>query len=85
MAKLCTARINGEQWTVESAKIEGLCDYEARIITLDPNARGRIALENLLHEVAHGVLKELTEEQVTRLAEHQARLAWRLGYRKARK
>ena len=51
-------------------------------IWLDPNLRGRPALETAVHEALHLAAPWAYEEVVTQTARYLAMVLWRLGYRR---
>ncbi len=73
---------NGKTIKIQVAKLDGLYEQDAGLITIDKRLRGREALETLLHELLHAELPSLSEKQVTNTARSQARAVWGIYERK---
>jgi len=84
-----TATFNGVNFDLDmSPDINGSCDYPrggrpSILITAKPKTRSE--LEALIHETFHAEDWSKSEEIVTRIAHEQARLLWRMGYRRTGK
>ena len=81
-----TATFNKVKYDIDMCKpLDGTCDYprggkpSIRIMT---QPKTFAELEALLHETLHAEDWSKSEEIVTRIAHEQARLLWRLGYRR---
>jgi hypothetical protein len=72
--KSVKARINGHLWTIkfgnpgktDGVTDDGCCDYEKRLITINPNSQSNL-LNVLSHELIHARLSDLQEEAVEEL------------------
>ena len=72
--KSVKARINGQLWTIkfgnpgktEGITDDGCCDYEKRLITINPNSQSNL-LNVLSHELIHARLSDLQEDTVEEL------------------
>lgn len=79
-------RIRGQWWRIrvdENLKrsLWGLCNFDARLITLSPRATGKNHLGTVVHELIHAEFPDLDEEAVTRSANTIESVLWRMGYR----
>lgn len=77
--------IRGKRWKLifgKTAKgIDGLCDLEAKTITVNDRLKGERLLDVLLHEILHAAHWDLDEAAVAETATDAARIAWGLGWR----
>jgi hypothetical protein len=72
--KSVKARINGKLWTIkfghpgktDGVTDDGCCDYEKRLITINPNSQSNL-INVLSHELIHARLSDLQEETVEEL------------------
>jgi hypothetical protein len=72
--KSVKARINGHLWTIKfghpgktaGVTDDGCCDYEKRLITINPNSQSNL-LNVLSHELIHARLSDLQEDAVEEL------------------
>jgi len=72
--KSVKARINGQLWTIkfghpgktDGVTDDGCCDYEKRLITINPNSQSNL-LNVLSHELIHARLSDLQEDTVEEL------------------
>ena len=72
--KSVKARINGQLWTIrfgnpgktEGVTDDGCCDYEKRMIIINPNSQSNL-LNVLSHELIHARLSDLQEDAVEEL------------------
>ncbi len=73
---------NGKEIIFERRKIFGMADDDGTI-TVDTRVRPgtRRDLEIALHELLHLECLEMSEAEVDRIANSQARLLWALGWR----
>jgi hypothetical protein len=67
---------DGRRIQIEYGRIQGLWEADERVITIDRELGGRGFVETLLHEILHAECPRLTEDQVQRTAESQARALW---------
>ena len=78
-------RLRGRYWKIIrgklDAKLDGLCDADARTITIRRSLAGERELEVLIHEMLHACHWDLGEEAITETSEDLARVLFRLGYR----
>ena len=79
-------RLRGKYWEIRRdklpSKLDGLCDPNAKRITIQPNLTGERELDVLIHEMLHACHWDLAEESITETASDLARVLFRLGYRK---
>ena len=88
MKKVKTATFNGTSYEIDLAggSIDGSCDNPKNkgkpVIYIAARPNSLAELRSLLHEMKHAGNWMKSEESVTRQAEEEARLLWRLGYRR---
>jgi len=78
-------RINGKLWTIrfgmpgktEGVTDDGCCDYDKRIITINPNSQSNL-LNVLSHELIHARLSDLQEETVEELGNLIDEVYWKM-------
>ena len=79
-------RLRGKYWEIRRdklpPKLDGLCDPNAKRITIQPQLSGERELDVLIHEMLHACHWDLAEESITETASDLARVLFRLGYRK---
>jgi len=78
------AVLKGVNYLVRHVQIHGLCDPPAvknPEIVIDDRLRGKELLNTYIHETIHALKWNLTEDQVTQMADDLSQLLWDLGYR----
>jgi len=79
-------RLRGKYYRLRFAKLAspkiGLCDWDARTITIHPRLKGELQLDTIIHELLHACQPDLGEEAIDQTATDIARVLTRLGYRK---
>jgi len=84
--KVKTAKFNNIRYDIDlCGPIDGSCDYPRSgrpSIRITTELYSKAELEALLHETLHASDWSKSEEIVSRIAKEQARLLWRLGYRR---
>ena len=74
--------IAGKEWLIQDAKLCGLCEHEAQIITIQVGQRGKARLDTVIHEVVHACQPLATELAVAALAKVVTEILWRDGWRR---
>lgn len=67
-------------WTLVTAPVDGLTCY-APTIVVRPSANDKNRLNTHVHEALHASNQEMSEEEVTRIADDVTELLWKAGYR----
>lgn len=79
-------KLRGKHWRIVREKLprklDGLCNADNRVITVQPHLSGERELDVLIHEMLHACHWDLAEESITETASDLARVLFRLGYRK---
>jgi hypothetical protein len=83
--KPLTLMIRGQRWRLAFRRLKRLwgdCDYQQRLIRVDPQADDLNLLDTIIHEYLHAAQPDLSEQAVTDTASDLAGLLFRLGYRR---
>jgi len=59
----------------------GICDYEAKEITVSPKIEGVDRLDCIIHEAIHACLSDISDDAVNESSTCIAKLLWKLGYK----
>jgi len=65
-------------------KADGQAWHSDRLIEIDPRLTPENELETIIHEVAHIVFPDMTEDDVIRLSVATKNVLWKDGFRKCR-
>lgn len=79
--------IDGVRWrwvyrSLKRAKAYGMCDWEAKTVTICTSCDGLARLDTECHELLHAMQGFASEEHTASVATNLATILWSLGYRR---
>lgn len=81
--------VNGSQWRWVYRSLRrikpttlGLCDWDAKTVTVCTSCEGIDRLDTELHEALHAMQGFASEEHTEQVATTLAQILWKLGYRR---
>jgi len=78
-------RIRGKKWTVQDARLYGLCTHATRTIDVQVGRGAKNRMDTLIHEVLHALRPRWGEKKVCEIAKTLTVVLWKDGYRRGRR